>query len=973
MAASRWEAGSCGWGCGIERDLARDLRRHEAPLACALADCALHTRACRLRAAHTASMRSPNEQQLPQLFAPLMGRAQTSGSNSGSSGGDTHSPLPPSASRSGLYGSSENDINTSLDLEADTPPKPINSPSKPTVSISWSSAISHALPITLMNTAQVLSQAQLVTLGTALDAPGVAAMHMLGLIVVQLAFLCASAIPRYAIATPDVTVGLLNQIAVATVFASRDIPDADKAVTSLFALAAVTLLQGVCYLTLGSLRASELVQYLPYPVVCGLLGVTALGICHAGIGVAGLHVLHGHARLETSMQDLSAAWESRPAQLLATFAFALSHMGISHLTNSGTAFLLVVPAALLLFYGGLNFNPMREAELVEKAWLFERSNKYESLLDVWWTSRDFSRVWWRYTLPDKVATSMRCIVSLMALVLKVIAVEASANIAVDLDSELRAAGAANLACAALGGCLANHSALYVGPLRRALGAASDRSVLRVPMVTLVFTAAVLAAGGVSSPMDRAPRFIIGGMLLALGLQMCVDWVWNSRKRMDRVGYTLLIAIMLIALSGLPTHALFLGLLAAVASSHRRLSKLSALRYHLTGASAHAAVSRVTHAQYFLERHGHAIHLLGLEGFLFEGSTARLLRYVLATIRNQQHEVRPRMQFLVLDMSSCQGVEPSACALLARAARMLSDRQVQLILASPQPSLLPMLIAHQVLPEPAALAARLFEEPVATAPLLASQPRVGSVLGVRRGSSFANVFASGTLASGRALQFVTLDQALEWCEDELLRRGSPPSARSSEATGGCGDGGLMAASSYRPPGGALYPSPPLPPATIGGNAPPGSVASSSDQRDVIARPVPFAPFVPSGLPQLLSFENLLPFGTQQPARAGETLCACGQTSRELYVAPPHGVTIALSLEVSNAGSGEAGSAGNSLHGGSGISGGVCRRRRCLLSCVTAASLVSRALYSACLLSLRHACATARGTRSSSSSPARASPS
>ena len=556
-------------------------------------------------------MRSPNEQQLPQLFAPLMGRAQTSGSNSGSSGGDTHSPLPPSASRSGLYGSSENDINTSLDLEADTPPKPINSPSKPTVSISWSSAISHALPITLMNTAQVLSQAQLVT-----SAPrsmrGVAAMH-------HARFNRGAA--RVSFARRQSRSTRLRRPTSRSAYSIncsrdrlcvRDIPDADKAVTSLFALAAVTLLQGVCYLTLGSLRASELVQYLPYPVVCGLLGVTALGICHAGIGVASLHVLRGHARLETSMQDLSAAWESRPAQLLATFAFALSHMGISHLTNSGTAFLLVVPAALLLFYGGLNFNPMREAELVEKAWLFERSNKYESLLDVWWTSRDFSRVWWRYTLPDKVATSMRCIVSLMALVLKVIAVEASANIAVDLDSELRAAGAANLACAALGGCLANHSALYVGPLRRALGAASDRSVLRVPMVTLVFTAAVLAAGGVSSLMDRAPRFIIGGMLLALGLQMCVDWVWNSRKRMDRVGYALLIAIMLIALSGLPTHALFLGLLAAVASSHRRLSKLSALRYHLTGASAHAAVSRVTHAQYFLERHGHAIHLLGLE-------------------------------------------------------------------------------------------------------------------------------------------------------------------------------------------------------------------------------------------------------------------------------------------------------------------------------------------------------------------------
>ena len=80
--------------------------------------------------------------------------------------------------------------------------------------------------------------------------------------------------------------------------------------------------------------------------------------------------------------------------------------------------------------------------------------------------------------------------------------------------EARAAGLANLACAGVGGALANHSALYVGALRRAAGGA-DRS-RRVAAVALVLTCSVLLYG-VHHCMDVLPRFIIGGLLLALGL------------------------------------------------------------------------------------------------------------------------------------------------------------------------------------------------------------------------------------------------------------------------------------------------------------------------------------------------------------------------------------------------------------------------------------------------------------------------
>ena len=53
----------------------------------------------------------------------------------------------------------------------------------------------------------------------------------------------------------------------------------------------------------------------------------------------------------------------RPAQCVAAVAFALAHMCIAKATNAGTAFVLCVPAALLLFYGGAGFSDVSGDEV----------------------------------------------------------------------------------------------------------------------------------------------------------------------------------------------------------------------------------------------------------------------------------------------------------------------------------------------------------------------------------------------------------------------------------------------------------------------------------------------------------------------------------------------------------------------------------------------------------------------------------
>ena len=51
---------------------------------------------------------------------------------------------------------------------------------------------------------------------------------------------------------------------------------------------------------------------------------------------------------------------------------------------------------------------------------------------------------------------------------------------------------------------------------------------------------------------------------------------------------------------------------------------------------HDCMRLISARKAFLNKHGGSIHLLGLEGFLFEGTVARLLGYVLGLQVWQSH-------------------------------------------------------------------------------------------------------------------------------------------------------------------------------------------------------------------------------------------------------------------------------------------------------------------------------------------------
>ena len=189
------------------------------------------------------------------LSEPLLLRAASDQANGGDSGsslqssatGSIPSPLPPSASRSILIDSGSStsllgevlphasaahrSVLRVLEAEGDSESRrrsfgrerstsngrrASGAPPGPT---SWYTAACQALPITLMNVALAHVYAHLICIGTPMEPAFVAAMHIVGMIVVQCFLLPVSGVARFAIASPDVTVALLSRAAVVQICA----------------------------------------------------------------------------------------------------------------------------------------------------------------------------------------------------------------------------------------------------------------------------------------------------------------------------------------------------------------------------------------------------------------------------------------------------------------------------------------------------------------------------------------------------------------------------------------------------------------------------------------------------------------------------------------------------------------------------------------------------------------------------------
>jgi SulP family sulfate permease len=177
----------------------------------------------------------------------------------------------------------------------------------------------------------------------------------------------------------------------------------------------------------------------------------------------------------------------------------------------------------------------------------------------------------------------------------------------------------------------------------------------VPLAAVVFGAEVVGL---------IPRMIVGGVLVFLGLAFIVEWVWDKRRRLPPLEYVVVVVILVGIIAWGFLTGVVIGLVAAVVLFAISYGRIELVREVAFGETYRSNVDRPATERAELRELSERVQLLRVSGFVFFGSTNRLLE----RIRHRIEEATPP-RFLVIDLRRVTGVDSSAVVSFVKVLRL----------------------------------------------------------------------------------------------------------------------------------------------------------------------------------------------------------------------------------------------------------------------------------------------------------------
>jgi SulP family sulfate permease len=277
--------------------------------------------------------------------------------------------------------------------------------------------------------------------------------------------------------------------------------------------------------------------------------------------------------------------------------------------------------------------------------------------------------------------------------------------------------------AGLGGGLVGFHALSL----TAIAGRTNAMSRLVGLVAAAVCGAALLFG--SSIIALFPRPILGGVILFLGLGFLVEWVYDARSKLPRADYAVVLLILVVIATFGFLPGVGVGIAVAIVLFVVNYSRTDVVKHALSGSEYRSRTERSPQQSDALRTHADEIWILELQGFVFFGTASRLVDRIRQRAVSPEHSP---LEFLVLDFKRVTGVDSSAMLSFAKVLTLAEKEGFPVLFTS------------------------------ARAGVRTQLERVG----------FRQV-------EGEVMFLADLDQAVQWCEDEILRR-------ASLAQGGPGD-------------------------------------------------------------------------------------------------------------------------------------------------------------------------------------------
>jgi SulP family sulfate permease len=422
--------------------------------------------------------------------------------------------------------------------------------------------------------------------------------------------------------------------------------------TFLSALAAsmvVMIVCGVVFLSLGSRRLGDLIRFVPYPVVGGFLAGTGWLLLKGGIYVAS-----GLSPYATPLSDLLES--SALQRWLPALAFGVILLVSVRVVKRPLVIPAVIAIGLVVFVAGMLATGSSIEEVREGGWLLFGTSE---TAQPWqpWTLRALGGADWLSVLESWAGIVTAVFVATIAILFNISGTELVLDRDLDTNKELRDAGVLNVVSGALGGIPGYHALSLTALAERMKVDARAAGLIAaaVPLAAVVFGAEVVGL---------IPRMIVGGVLVFLGLAFIVEWVWDKRRRLPPLEYVVVVVILVGIIAWGFLTGVVIGLVAAVVLFAISYGRIELVREVAFGETYRSNVDRPATERAELRELSERVQLLRVSGFVFFGSTNRLLE----RIRHRIEEATPP-RFLVIDLRRVTGVDSSAVVSFVKVLRL----------------------------------------------------------------------------------------------------------------------------------------------------------------------------------------------------------------------------------------------------------------------------------------------------------------
>jgi len=474
-------------------------------------------------------------------------------------------------------------------------------------------------------------------------------------------------------------------------------------ITVTLAISFASFLTGFFFLILGVLRAGNLIRYIPYPIIGGFLAGSGWILVQGGLNVM--------ADLQINMENFFILFDQSVLEhWLPGFLIAGILLWVMRHKNNMLFFPAVIIGALALFYGVLFSTGTSINVASNHGWFLEGLST-----TVLWQFPDFgliTQIDVALLMAQSASIAAVMIISTLHLLLNSSGLELIVDRELDLNHELTITGVANVLSGMVGGGIIGFPSLVKTTLVHRIG--GNGRVVGVILTVLLGMTVYLGASFITI----FPRIILGGLLMYLGFNFLMEWLYDAWFKLPRKDYLIMMVIFLVIGFFGFLQGVAVGIVATVVLFVLEYSQISIVKQEFSGSTFHSNIDRSFEENALLRDLGQYIWVLRLQGFIFFGTSHQFFQRIKARVLDPEQEA---MLYLIVDFRLVRGIDVSTVVNFSKLKQLADMHGFRVMFTDVAPHL------QEVL----------------------------------QNCGF------GSLDTDILRQFRDLDRAMEWCENDLL--------------------------------------------------------------------------------------------------------------------------------------------------------------------------------------------------------------